>query len=385
VLRSVQWSRALSGLDFALATLAAFGLQVLLDRSKERVAKWGLGGLTVIAAIVIGALWVHHLRLELPAAAAQIQAQSFVWPVVGLGALAVGSAVLLVSSRQTRSVQTKNLRAPSRSMIVATTLFAAEAVFLLTATPNLWSSSKTFLPTTPAVAALQHEVGNGRVGFAACPSIQSFPDLGIWPEANDLFSVSEDATDDPIIPKSYFTSYFDYLGESVTTSDALYCPSMTSARLARHFGVGYVLAAGGSPAPSGTKLVNDIAGEDVYRVPGGGVITVEPRGAPQDSPNATVEAVQTSDPNAVRVVVAVTTPSTMYVHITNFPGWTATINGHKLGLHNWGGSMLSASLPTGRHVILLSYEPETFKVGIILAAAAALVFAIAVARSLRRS
>ena len=77
----------------------------------------------------------------------------------------------------------------------------------------------------------------------------------------------------------------------------------------------------------------------------------------------------------MRSVVAVTKPSTMYIHVTNFPGWTATIDGHNLPLYNWGGAMLAASVPPGRHVVVVRYEPEAFKIGVVLAVAAALILA----------
>ena len=133
------------------------------------------------------------------------------------------------------------------------------------------------------------------------------------------------------------------------------------------------------------RLTTEFAGEDLYRVPGAGLITVEPNGAPEDSPKAAVETVGTNDPNAMRSVVAVTMPSTVYIHVTNFPGWTATIDRRDLPLYNWGGTMLAASVPPGRHVIVVHYEPEAFKIGVVLAVAAALILAGAVAWSLKRS
>ena len=278
--------RALIGLDFALAVLAAFGLQALMDHSHERAVKWGFACLTTLAAIVVAAAWVHHTHLKLSALDSNVQARSFIWPVVGLGALAFG-AVLFFLPPGGRWAAGHKRRLPSRPMVVASTLFAAEAVFLLTATAYIWSSSNTFFPATQAEATLQQEVGTNRVGFASCPSILAWPNLGIVPEANDLYGVSEIGAYDGTIPKTYFTAYFDYLHQSLPpggTGFGQYCPSMTTAGVARHFGVAYVLADPLAPAPPGMKLTAEFAGEELYRVPGGGLITVEPKGAPQDSP-----------------------------------------------------------------------------------------------------
>ena len=47
--------------------------------------------------------------------------------------------------------------------------------------------------------------------------------------------------------------------------------------------------------------------------------------------------------------------------------------------------MLAASVAPGHHVIVVRYEPEAFKIGVVLAVAAALILAGAVGWSLKRS
>jgi uncharacterized membrane protein YfhO len=75
----------------------------------------------------------------------------------------------------------------------------------------------------------------------------------------------------------------------------------------------------------------------------------------------------------------------LYVHITDLPGWNATIDGHPLVLHDWGGTMLTASVPPGRHVIVIRYAPAAFRIGVVLAFLTAAILLVVVIWSLRRS
>jgi uncharacterized membrane protein YfhO len=53
------------------------------------------------------------------------------------------------------------------------------------------------------------------------------------------------------------------------------------------------------------------------------------------------------------------------------PGWHATIDGKPLSLQPFSGIMFQANIPPGRHTIELHYWPESFTIGIVLAACAA--------------
>jgi hypothetical protein len=145
---------------------------------------------------------------------------------------------------------------------------------------------------------------------------------------------------------------------------------MANASIARHYGVGYVLTAAGQAQPPGTDFVTTVGGERLFRVPAAGVITVEPTSAPEDSPDAQVPTVDQSDPSVIRSTIESPQASTVYIHVTNFPGWKATLDGHPLGLHSWGGTMMAASIPAGTHRLVLTYEPRLFVLGEWLALAA---------------
>lgn len=382
-LGSVQWTRALLALDFALACLGAFGLQAVIDSKRRDATRRNFAILSAVAIIALSDLWVHHLGLRLPQLAYNIQARSFIWPAVGVVALAVCSVLLWL--RPGPLTSSRPLSYLTMPRMIAGILVMVEAAFLVTATPGIWSSSNKFFPVTTAERALQEEVGGSRVGFADCPNILDWPDLGILVEANDMYGVSEVGAYDGIIPWSYFTAYARATGTSPPVGGELprYCPSMSSATVARHFGVGYVLAEPGTQAPQGMEFVAEVGGENLYRVPGAGLITVESVGDRQDAANAVVERIGSDSPNTVRTVVNVSRPSEMYIHITDFPGWTATIGSRRLKLRDWGGTMLAARVPSGRHVIMLRYQPRAFKVGVVVAGVAALVLVGGVVWSVR--
>jgi hypothetical protein len=381
--QTIQWTRALLVLDFTLAVLAGIGLQVLLDRHDQpatRIAWWGS---TLSLSLVVALLWLNHLRAHMSSTDAQIQATSFKWAAAQIGVLILIGVVLSLTRRH-RSHLALSPRFP---LTIGAVLVGIEAVFLLTATPSLWASADVSFPVTSAEARLKTVVGDARIGFASCPSVLDMPSLGILSESNVAYGLSEISVYDPILPTSYFRSYYSALGQpAVVAGRGGFCPSLGTASLARHFGVSFVLASSGSTRPSGTIFKETIGGEDLYEVPGAGVITVEPDTLSPDSPEATVAAVSTNmnDPASLRTVVDVATPSIVYIHITNYSGWSATMDGRKLPLSTWEQTMLKASIPPGRHVIVMRYRPRTFTVGLILAGATAIALAVALLSPLWR-
>jgi hypothetical protein len=383
-LQTIQWSRAVMVLDFALAVLAGVGLQVLLDHSGRRATRRSWWGSTLVLSLVVAIIWFHHARAPMSSTDARIQARSFMWAWVQLAVLLLMGGVLSVASRH-RSWFAVRFR--SALTIAAALLLAVEAAFLLTATPSLWASADDAFPVTASVARLKAVVGQDRLGFASCPSVIAVPPLGILAGTNAAYEVSEITAYDPILPTSYFPSYYDALGQpSAIVGRGGFCPSLSTGTLARHFGVSFILASAGSPPPSGVNFKETIGGEDLYEVPGAGVITVQPATMSPDSPEATVATISGNmdDLSSLRTVIEVATPSTMYVHVTNYDGWSATIDGRDLPLSTWAHTMLKASVPPGRHVIVMRYRPRTFTVGLMLAGATAVALGVALLSPLWR-
>lgn len=367
IAKNLQWTRSLTLLDFVLAVLGGLGVQVLLERGFTKRVRLTFAALAVLGAVVVGGLFVHHLNLSLPPALKRIQAHSFIWPGIQATTLLLAAACLLIvpSSRRLRLL----CNSTWTMGVVCAALFAVESGFVLTATPSLWASSSSFFPSTPAVTSFQHIVGDERVGYADCPSILGFPNLGILPEANSAYHVREAAVYDGTVPRSYFTSYFATIGEPVPTDTGFgnFCPSISNASVARHFGISYILAAAGEAAPAGTQRVATIASEDLYKVPGSSIATLEPAGTAPDSPTASEVPDTSGAPGVIRLDIAPAVNSILYLHVTDFSGWTAQSDGKNLSLRKWGGTMLAVSLPPGHHVVVIRFVPSGFDAGLWIA------------------
>ncbi len=91
------------------------------------------------------------------------------------------------------------------------------------------------------------------------------------------------------------------------------------------------------------------------------------------------------DPASWKMVTSSTTPQVLRLRLTDLPGWHASIDNRPLALHRFSGIMLQARIPAGRHTVVLTYWPEDFTVGIILAGCAAAGLVIAAGRGTHRS
>ena len=376
------WSRALIPIDLLLAVLGGFGLQTLLDRGLSPAVWRRLGVMAGLAVAVLAVIGVKELdnHALLPAESA-IRAGSFLWPTIQVVVVVAVLAVLVMRQRLSRHEGSDSSRIGQRVTVAcAAALALTEVAFLLTAAPGLWSSSPAAFAVTPAEAELQHLVGQSRVGFAVCAGLTLFPSLGILPDANAAYGIAEFPIYDPTIPRSYFTAWAAASGTAPLPAAADpfgdFCPSVSSASLAREFGVSYILAPGGSAAPSGTVLVATIGGEGVYRVPGAGVVTLVPGRVTSGEQPGTLVPAAGDNPASLRLHVAATRASTLEIHITNEPGWTATMDGRPLALHTFDGVMMAASVPVGVHTVVLSYWPPLFSLGLGCAGLAVLGLAL---------
>lgn len=169
---------------------------------------------------------------------------------------------------------------------------------------------------------------------------------------------------------------------SVLDSPSIFCPSITTVREARIFGISYVLEPHGSPGPPGTVLESRIGYEELspgarcrlrdHHTPAG-------EGAPADRCNRYARSTSAiRNPAAWRMTTESTAPQAFRLRVTNVPGWHATIDGKPLTLEPYADVMLQARIPAGRHVVELDYWPTTFTLGIVIAALSALFLVVAV-------
>lgn len=375
--KEVIWTRAIEPLDFLLAVLAGIGLQTLLDRGHEKAVRWRFAGATTIGALGVMGLGLHDALGHLPSAESAIRTHSFLWPAIQAAAGILAAALLFVAARLRRRQGHPAASAARRDRwAVAGVLIAAETAFLLTAAPHLWSSTNKTFAATPAESQLQQLVGQGRVGFGSCVLLTRFPDLGILPEANSAYGVAEIAVVDPIVPSSYLSSWRAATGTGPVTSRGTFCPAISSVALAQRFGVTFILEPIRHAGPAGTAFVATVGSEELYRVPGAGLVTIQPASAPAVDPGELTVPVLDGNAASIHFTTAGTQASTLHIHLTNLPGWTAKIDGHPLPLRTWDDTMLQASVPPGRHTIVLTYWPTTFTAGLVIAAIAVLALAI---------
>lgn len=368
------WTHALISTALAVAVLAGVGIDVLVQSRKERFAQVILFAGLSVSAILLLALWVFG-RGHLPATEAADRSNGFIWPSIET---AVGFVVLGVLGFTYRAG--RQFQVAVNSAVAA--LVACQAAFLISSGAPLWASSSTFLPTTPGVAALQRVVGASVVGLGGSETVNNYPETPILPDANSLYGVHEFAVYDPMTPSAYFDNFSLSTGEVAgTPSFSTFAPVVLTAKAARRYGIGFLLAPIGWKAPTGTELVSTVGNQVLYRVPGGAPATLTPLTTDGVWPKAdaigTPVKVTHPSPASWRVVTNKPTPQILRFHLTNLPGWHGSIDGRPLPLHPFSQVMLQARIPPGHHTIELHYWPSAFTTGIILASGTAMGFLLA--------
>ncbi len=379
VIKLIEWNRLLIPLDFFLAVLAAIGLNILLTRSEGRTPlRWFLG-IALAATIFVAVAPVTLFAVKATSASdriiASIQDRSIEWGAAeALIALGVAVALLFQSTRRLATSETAQRRTGSMRMVAVTVLTLSELAFLLYSTPNLWSSSNTGLTLTAAETTLKQEASGLRVGFGSCISLTVFDDLGILTETNMIDQVDEFGIYDPILPNNLVSSYKALVNNKQPAGllPGNFCPAITNASVARHYGVSLVLERTGAAGPPGSVPDGSIGGEGLFSVPGSGIVTIEPIGTPADSATAVRVPTSSKSPSDFQFVTDATTKSTVYIHIGNFPGWHATIDGRPLRVRKWASIEMAVDVPPGKHTVSLNYDPRSFQIGVVVSLVAAL-------------
>ncbi len=374
---------ATTALDLCLAVLAGFGAQALVSRRGQRsVENWYRIGVVLVACclFVLGALLVFNVN-HLPTPEWNLRRGSFVWPLIGLGVCGVvlfsrwRTGTRPVAPPQSRRAKQRH-RFKRAGHLELGALLLVETAFLISAGAGIVSSSPGFLPTNTTLTTLQRLVGSSLVGFGSCTE-NAFPSTGLVPDVNLAYQVSEFAAYDPILPRSYHTSYGLTTGISpvVLPPFGLFCPEINSVFLAHLYGVSYIIEPPGAPGPSGTKLVATLKGEGLYAVPDSGRATLV---ALDSKGPAVVQPSSQPSPSTWRIEVTAPRASLLQLRITNVPGWQAEINGRPLQLAPFANAMLEAKVPSGHYVVTLRYWPKALSIGFIFAGSAVLLLACAV-------
>ncbi len=375
----VQWARGLMPLALSVSALAGVGLDaVVRHRDRRSVVRW-LGRGFGVATAVVALDWLLG-RGGLTASQRAVRSHSFVWPTVEVVVGVVATGALWWRTRRPGAG-----RASKRAGVAAgVALLVVQTGYLLAAGAPMVQSSPTSWPQTPVLAAYSASVGSSVVGFGA-----TLCDLGIQPNDNGVYGVHELEVYDPALPKEYFTAW----AADTRTSPGdlglnLFCPVVTSTAVAREFGVRYVLEPVGTPGPPGTRLVRTLGDETLWEVPGAGQATVAPLvagGFPADAVTGTPVPVRHPSPSRWALTVSTPVPAALRLHLSDVPGWHATLDGRPLALRRYAGMMLEARVPPGRHRVVLWYWPSTLTLGLAGAACALVALATAVVLEVRRN
>jgi len=378
-------------LAFSIAVLAGVGTDALVRWRGERpVLSWCAAGFGA-AAFVLLELWFFG-RGTLHRANAHLRNESFIWPAIEIVVgLAVMAALVAAARRPGHRSAVPDRRQMHRGVWAACALLLCETCFLVGVGASRFPSSSTFFAPTPAVTALQHSVGSSVVGFGA-RSCQVPPTIGIVQEANVGYGIHEFAAYDPIAPRTLFNSWQETTGQKASKGlpVSVFCPVVTTAALARLYGVAFVLEPHGVPGPPGAVFDEVVGDEELYRIPDSSQATVVPLSITGNIPptESTGVAVPVShpDPATWKIAVHAKVPTVLRLRLTAVPGWHASIDGRTLPLGRFAGVMLQARIPPGRHTVVLRYSPTSFAVGIGLALVAVLALgsALVVGRTRRR-
>jgi hypothetical protein len=372
----VEWTRLAIPLDFALALLGGAGLSLVWREGTHPPVFAALAGSTLALALAVLLAWL--LRSGPGHGGRAAQTGALAWPLGGVASCALAAGLLAAAWYRTVEAPSMVRRMPR---LAAGGLVAVETLFLLTATPVLWSSTSGFLPTSAAERAVAAKVGSARLGFVRCPAPDALPvDLGVLSEANAAYGLDEVTAYDPILPRSYFTAQTRVSGRPARADrSGNFCPSLDSVALARAYGARYLLTSLAGPVPAGTRLVGVYGDEVLLRVPDSGVVTSQPLAGGR----ATVLPVTSSAPGQLRAVTHGATPQLVRLRISDLPGVRVSVDGRPATTGPYDGAMLQVEVPAGRHQVAVTYRPTAFVVGVVLAVLAAValvVWAVVVTR-----
>jgi hypothetical protein len=384
---TVLWQRAILPLAFGIAVLAGVGMDALVRSPGDRAVRRWMGGGFAVVALVLVVLWAFG-RGDLPADQATIRAQSFIWPAVET-AVGIGAVALLTWAHRRRDMASDAQQTGvTAGRLAGVSLLACETAFLVAAGAPLWTSASTPFASTPNMVALQSAVGSSVVGLGRSLCVLP-PGLGIPENAELAYGVQELALYDPMIPSAYYSSWRAVSHASPgIPDDSVYCPGITTAELARLYGVSFVVERSGTPGPRGGVFDRAVGDENVYRIPNAGVATLTPLAVggrlPADNAPGTPVTVTHPRPSTWRLHSDADRPQALRLRLTDVPGWRASIDGRPVPLERFAGVMLQVEVPAGRHTIELNYWPTTFSVGLLLAGCAVLGLAGALAVSWNR-
>ncbi|MEM9777719.1 MAG: YfhO family protein, partial [Chloroflexota bacterium] len=72
------------------------------------------------------------------------------------------------------------------------------------------------------------------------------------------------------------------------------------------------------------------------------------------------------EPGFIKMSVFTVEPRLLVLTDTNYPGWSATVNGEAAEIIELDGLLMGVELPVGEHDVVFEYRPQTFQIGFII-------------------
>jgi hypothetical protein len=376
-LGSLVTSRSLPLLGFAVAILAAVGLEQVIARSGERSIRRALVVASAICALALGYLALRSSGGGLSAVEVSLRRESLYWPVALMIAFVIASVVLLDRRIPLPGPLRHVKRRPGVALAVLA--LAGQSAFLLFAGVGINSYASVEFPGTPGIAELAHDVGSSLVAIDDCVpqtgapvcDVRGWNGTGLYPEMNLGYGIDELGVHDPLAPAALFDSWPIANAGQRAPGVNLFAPSVNTVALARRYGASFILlcrpashfCAGVSPPP-GTKVVATIGDDVLVSVPDSGRFV---------SNGATIAAVD--HPSDASYEIRLTPSgqaSTLVAHITAAPGWKASVDGRAAPLRVSGGVSYAVTVPAHATEVTFSYSPPHFVPALVIALVALL-------------
>ena len=398
-LGGVALQRALALLDFVIAVLAGLGLDAFLKKPFHGKMQYKLLFSLGVPALVLVVLWSKAgvgaaTVTGTPFTITSVQASAvrqggLLWPTFTL-ALIILFDMWLFMAHKSKAESARHMA------IVGSLLVVIQGGFLIFAGTGINSYAKTPYPVTPAIAKLESIVKNSLFGLdgnnANCGTnpvppcgLRQWEGIGLYPDMNLGYSLTELAMHDPTIPKSYFDAFPVPNNDQNGGGTNLFAPSIDSKSLAMLYGVRYVIIQPPNPIPRGMKyvatLTNGGVSLKIAEVPEANRFEfVYDKSVRKEIPGKSAKksrmvTEQTtafysgSHPNDTTYTLDVQAKKAgvLYIKITNVPGWHAVINGKSVALQKSAGDLMQILLPSGQDHVTLTYNPSSLDLGYYLA------------------
>ena len=369
-LGSLVTSRSLPLLGFAVAILAALGLEQVIARAGERAIRRVLVVGIAVCVVALGYLAIRSSGGGLSAAEVTLRRESLYWPISLMIAFVLASVVLL-HGRIPFPGPLRRVKARPGVTLAALAL-AGQSAFLLFAGVGINSYASVEFPGTTGTAELAHYVGSSLVAIDDCVpttktpicDVRGWNGTGLYPEMNLGYGIDELAVHDPLAPAALFDSWPIANAGQRSGGVNLFAPSVNTVALARRYGASFILlcpqaACPGVAPPPGTNPVATIDGDELVSVTDSArFVSNSARITAVDHPSDVTYEVHLASSDAASTVVA---------HITASAGWTATVDGKSATLRVTDGVSLSVQVPVHASQVIFSYSPPHFVPALALA------------------